>query len=332
MKAAKLKRYGSPLDLEIGDAAKPSPGEGEVLVQVHASSVNDWDLCMIRGSPFYIRLFCGLFSPKVEIPGVDVSGVVEAIGSQVKDLRPGDAVYGDLSECGFGGFGEYVCVPETSLALKPASIDFPSAAAVPHAATLALQGLRDAGQLKSTTRLLINGAGGGVGTIGLQFARSMGVEHVTGVDHGRKREMMRLLGFDEVIDYTQVDFTATGERYDLILDTKTNRSPLRYLRALKSQGAYVTVGGTIFRILQILLLGPVIRLFSRKRIALVALKTNQDLDFISTLLDSGKIVPVTEGPTSLDRLPEAIQRFGEGRHEGKIVVAVKDDDRSGGLS
>lgn len=323
MKAATLTKYGSPHNLEIREVDKVAPGDGEVSVRVHASSVNDWDWCITKGSPFYIRLFCGLFRPKTKIPGVDISGVVEVVGSHVTKFKPGDAVYGDLSECGFGGFAEYVCVPETALSPKPAGISFADAAAIPHAATLALQGLRDVGGLQPHGKLLINGAGGGVGTIGLQIARALGVENVTGVDHKDKLEMMRAQGFDEVLDYTEVDFTSTGNTYDLILDAKTNRSPLKYLRALNPGGRYVTVGGKSFRIIQVLLLNPIIKLFSQKRVRLVALKTNQDLDFISVWLDEGKIVPVIEGPYKLCEIQAAVQRFGEGRHKGKIIISME---------
>lgn len=323
MKAASLTKYGSPYNLEIREVDKVAPVDGEVSVRVHASSVNDWDWCITKGSPFYIRLFCGLFRPKTIIPGVDISGVIEAVGSHAAKFEPGDAVYGDLSECGFGGFAEYVCVPETALSPKPAGVSFVDAAAIPHAATLALQGLRDVGGLKPQGKLLINGAGGGVGTIGLQVARALGVENVTGVDHKDKLEMMRSQGFDEVLDYAEVDFTSTGNTYDLILDAKTDRSPLNYLRALNPGGRYVTVGGKIIRIIQVLLLKPIIKLFSQKRVRLVSLKTNQDLDLISEWLEAGKIVPVIEGPYKLCEVQEAVQRFGEGRHKGKIIISME---------
>ncbi len=308
------------------EVERPHPVAEEVLVRIHAASINDWDWCITKGSPFYIRLLCGLFKPKIKIPGVDISGRVDAVGDSAKLFEPGDTVYGDLSECGFGGFAEYACIPETSLSRMPAKISFMQAAAIPHAAALALQGLRDVGKLQSHDTLLINGAGGGVGTIGLQIARSLGVQHVTGVDHQDKLEMMRSLGFDEVFDYTEEDFTNAGRKYDLILDTKTNRFPLRYLRALNPSGVYVTVGGKTFRLIQALLLSPIVRLFSRKRIRIVALEANRDLNYIGELLDSGKIEPVTEGPYRLDELPEAIQRFGDGLHKGKVIISMEQDE------
>ena len=219
MKAIVLTEYGSSDVLQLREVATPKPKDDEVQIKVHAASVNDWDWCLMRGTPFYVRLLCGLLKPKIKIPGVDVAGQVEAVGRDVKRFRPGDNVYGDLSECGFGGFAEYVCAKENSLALKPAGMTFVEAAAIPHAAMLAVQGLRDQGQIQPGQRLLINGAGGGVGTLGVQVAKSIGAE-VAGVDNSGKLQMMRSIGFDHVLDYTKEDFTQTGQCYDLILDTE----------------------------------------------------------------------------------------------------------------
>ena len=262
MKAIVLTKYGSRDVLHFREVAAPIPEEGEVLVEVQAVAVNDWDWCLMRGTPFYIRLLCGLLKPNVKIPGVDVAGRVEAVGRNVDRFEAGDEVYGDLSACGFGGFAEFVCVNEKALALKPVSMTFIEAAAIPHAGMLAIQGLRDEGQLQPGQKLLINGAGGGVGTLGLQIAKSIGVE-VTGVDHSSKLDMMRSLGFDRVIDYTREDFTKSGRRYDLILDTKTNRSVLKYLRVLSPR---VTVGGSTGKLFQAVSLGPLIRRITNKNI------------------------------------------------------------------
>ena len=328
MKAILLTKYGSPALLQLKEVAKPTPKDDEVLIKVHAASVNDWDWGMARGKPFYIRLLCGLQKPKINIPGVDVAGEIEAVGKNVKQFQPGDAVYGDLSESGFGGFAEYVCAPETAVALKPARMTFVEAAAIPHAAMLAVQGLRDVGQLQPGQRLLINGAGGGVGTLGVQIAKSMGVEGVTGVDSARKLAMMREIGFVETLDYAQEDFTKTGQQYDLILDTKTNRSIFAYARALTSNGMYVTVGGATARLLQALLLGPLIRLLSKKEIRIVALKPNKDLAYINELFEAGHIKPVIDGPYPFQDLPQAIQHFGEGKHTGKVIVIVAPDEET----
>lgn len=299
-----------------------------MLVRIHATSVNDWDWSIVRGKPFYIRLLCGLLKPKVAILGCEIAGRVEAIGTGVDTFQRGDSVYGDISESGFGGFAEYVCVKQEALVRKPDSMSFEQATAMPHAATLALQGLKDVGQLKANQSLLINGAGGGVGFLGIQIARVMGAKHVAGVDHAKKLDAMQTLGFDERIDYTQEDFTQSGKRYDLILDTKTNRSPFRYLKALKPKGVYVTVGGTATRLLQSFLLGPIIALFSKRRTKIVALKTNQDLDRINDLFESGKLRPIIDGPYPFSELPAAVQRFGEAHHHGKVVISCNSLLRS----
>jgi len=328
MKAIVFTKYGSPDVLQLKEVAKPTPKDDEVLIKVHAASVNDWDWGLIRGKPLYIRLFCGLLKPKINIPGVDIAGQVEAVGKNVKKFQPGDDVYGDLSESGFGGFAEYVCAPENALALKPNSMTFVEAAAIPHAAMLAVQGLRDVGQIQPGQKLLINGAGGGVGTLGVQIAKFIGVEGITGVDSARKLDMMRSIGFEQTIDYMQEDFTKNGQRYDLILDTKTNRSIFDYARALTPNGIYVTVGGAAARLLQVFLLGPLVRLLSKKNISIVALKPNKDLEYINELIEAGNVKPVIDGPYTLSEVPKAIQYFGEGKHKGKVVISVEHANKT----
>jgi NADPH:quinone reductase-like Zn-dependent oxidoreductase len=322
MKALVFTEYGPPDGLQLKEVKKPIPKDDQVLIKVHAASINDWDWCLVRGKPFYIRLLCGLFKPKIKIPGVDVAGQIEAVGRNANNFQPGDQVYGDLSECGFGGFAEYVCTHEKALALKPESMSFVEAAAIPHAGMLAIQSLRYFGQIKPGMKLLINGAGGGVGTLGVQIVRSQGVE-VTGVDSSGKMEMMRSIGFDRVIDYTQEDFTKNGECYDLILDTKTNRSVFDYARALSPQGIYVTVGGASSRLFQALILGPIIGMLSQKKIRILSLKPNQDLDYVNELFEAGKVKPVIDGPYRLDEFSEAILRFGQGNHKGKVVISFE---------
>ena len=259
--------------------------------------------------------------PKVGILGVDVAGRVAAVGASVREVRVGDDVYGDLSECGFGAFAEYVCARERDVAKKPAGMSFAQAAAIPHAAMLAVQGLIDEGQIRAGQRVLINGAGGGVGTLGVQIAKQFAVE-VTGVDSTEKLETMRSVGFEHVVDYTLEDFTRRGECYDLILDTKTNRSPFDYVRALSPGGTYVTVGGALPRLLQALLLGRSIFRILGKKIRIVALKPNKDLDYATELFEAGKIKPVTDGPYALDEVPEALRVFGEAKHKGKVIIFV----------
>ena len=327
MKAIVLTKYGPPDVLELKEVEKPTLKDDEVLIKVHAASVNDWDWCLIRGKPFFIRLLCGLLKPKIKIPGVDIAGQVEAVGRNVKKFQPGDEVYGDMSECGFGGFAEYVCAHENALALKPVSMTFVEAAAIPHAAMLAIQGLRDKGQIQPGQKLLINGAGGGVGTFGVQIAKIIGVE-MTGVDSSGKLDMMRSMGFDHVIDYTQEDFTKNEQCYDLILDTKTNRSVFDYARALCPHGIYVTVGGSMARLIQALLLGPWISRFSKKNIRIVGLKPNKDLDYMNELFEAGKVKPVIDGPYKLNEIPEAIRHFGEGNHKGKVVITMEHNNKT----
>ena len=319
MKAIVLSRYGSPEQLELTDIEKPMPKDGEVLVNVHATTVNDWDWCLVRGTPFYIRLLCGWRKPNIPIPGAEVAGRIEAVGQNVTQFQVGDEVYGDISECGFGGFAEYVCVPETALASMPENMTFTEAAAIPHAAMLAVQGL--VGQLQPGQKLLINGAGGGVGTLGVQIAHAIGVKDVTGVDLASKFALMRSLGFTHTIDYTQTDFTQGQERYDLILDTKTNRSPFKYLSALKPGGTYVTVGGLTPRLFQILLFAPIIRRLTQKTVHLVGLQPNKDLAYVNELLATGQLKPIIDGPYPLNEVPRLIQYFGAGQHKGKVVIA-----------
>ena len=225
MKAIVLTKYGTPDDLELRDVEKPVPKDDEVLIKVYTSAVNDWDWGLVRGKPLYIRVLAGLLAPKIPIIGCDVAGQIEAVGKGVSTLKAGDDVYGDLSESGFGGFAEYVCAREESVALKPRNLTYEQAAAIPHAAMLAQQSLRGIAHIAEGQTLLINGAGGGVGTLGVQLAKLYGVE-VTGVDSAEKQDFLRSVGFDHVIDYSKEDFTTTGQTYDVILDVKTDRSPL----------------------------------------------------------------------------------------------------------
>ena len=323
MKAIVATKYGPPDVLQLKEVEKPTPKDNEVLIKVKAASVNDWDWCLVRGTPFYIRLLCGLFKPKVQVPGVDIAGEIVAAGKNISQFQIGDEVYGDLSENGFGGFAEYVCAPVNALALKPGNMAYIDAAAIPHAAMLALQGLRDLGKIQPGQKLLINGAGGGVGTLGVQIAKAIGVEHVTGVDSSSKLDMMRLVGFDHTIDYKQDDFTKIEHTYDLILDPKTNRSIFKYLRVLKPNGSYVTVGGLTTRLFQALFFSPIIRFFIKKNVHVLGLKPNKDLDYMNKLLEVGHVKPVIDGPYKLSNAIDAIQHFGEGNHKGKVIITME---------
>jgi NADPH:quinone reductase-like Zn-dependent oxidoreductase len=321
LKAAVFERYGTPEVLEVRDVPTPKPKAHEVLVRVHAASINDWDWMMLSGRPLIYRIANGLFSPRVKILGCDIAGRVEAVGGEVETLRPGDEVYGDLCTSGFGAFAEYVCVPSANLARKPSGMTFEQAAAIPQAGMLAWQGLIDVGQIQPRQKLLLNGAGGGVGTIALQLAKLYDAE-ITAVDKPGKLDMLRALGADHVIDYLEEDFTASGRRYDLILDVQTNRSPFAYARALNPGGTYVTVGGRAPRLLQTFMMGPVLSRVHGKRARIVGLKANKDLTRMSELFTSGKLLPVIEGPYRLADLPEAFRLFGTGDHKGKIVVML----------
>lgn len=319
MKAIVLTNYGGPDQLQLNEVEKPSPGDHEVLVKVYAVSINDWDWGLMQGD-LINRLLNGFSKPRRQILGSDIAGRVEAIGSSVTRFKPGDEVFGDLSGT-WGGFAEYVCASEKALGHKPPGMTFEQAASIPQAAMLAVQGLIDAGRVQHGQKILLNGAGGGVGTFALQILKPFGVE-VTVVDIAAKLEMLRSLGAAHGLDYTQADFTKTGERYDLILDTKTNRSVFSYLRALNPGGKYVTVGGSIPRLLQTFLCSPLISLFTKKKVIVVALKANKDLDYMSQLFEAGQVTPVIDGPYKLEEVPQAFRIFERGEHKGKLVITV----------
>jgi NADPH:quinone reductase-like Zn-dependent oxidoreductase len=321
MKAVVYTTYGSPDVLQLKDVEKPAPKDKEVLVKVSAASVNSWDWDLLRGRPYLTRLG-GFFRPRYPILGADIAGRVEAIGPNVQRLRPGDEVFGDISGCGWGGFAEYVCAREHVLALKPSNLTFEQAAAVPQAAVLALQGLRDKGQIQRGQRVLINGAGGGVGTFAVQIAKSLETE-VTGVDSSQKLDMLRSIGADHVIDYAREDFTRNGQRYDLIVDVVANRSVFDHQRALSPDGTLVVIGGATGRIFQVMLLGPVVSKLSGKKLGLLLHKPNlTDLDFLKVQLDSGNISPVIDRLYQLHEVPEALRYFGGGHVQGKIIITV----------
>jgi len=319
LKAIVYTAYGGPEVLQIKEIEKPHPKDYEVLIKVHAVSINDWDFGLMNGD-FINRMLNGIFKPKRKILGSDIAGRIEAVGKNITQFKTGDDVYGDLSG-DWGGFAEYTCAREKALALKPATMSFEEAAAIPQAAMLAVQGLIDKGKIRAGQKLLINGAGGGVGTFAVQIAKLYGVE-VTGVDRTGKLDMLRSMGFDHVIDYTKEDFTKNGKCYDLILDVKTNRSMFEYARALCRHGVYVTVGGSIGRLFQALFLAPWISLIYKKYFRLVALKPNKDLAYMNELFETGKVKPVIDGPYKLDEVPELFRIFGKGEHKGKIVITM----------
>lgn len=321
MKAVVFTKYGSPDVLELREVEKPIPKDDEVLIRVHAVSLNDWDVGALGGTDFVNRLIFGFLKPKKQILGSDIAGRIEAVGRNVRQFRPGDEVFGDLSG-EWGGFAEYVCARESAVVLKAPSMTFEQAAAIPQAALLALQGLRDIGRIQSGQTLLINGAGGGVGTFAMQIAKLYDAE-ITAVDSASKLDMLRSMGAAHVIDYAQEDFTRNAQRYDLILDVKTTRSILDCARALNPNGVYVTVGGSMARLFQGLLLGPWIAMTTSKRVRILALKPNKGLAYMNELFEAGSVVPVIDRSFTLSQVPEAFRHFGAGQHKGKVVITVQ---------
>lgn len=323
MQAMTYRAYGAPDVLQSTTVAMPVPEASEVLVQVHAASLNQADLYLLRGEPLVARLFSGLRRPKHPILGADIAGRVVAIGSGVKTFQPGDAVYGDLSATGRGGFAEFVCAREEALAPKPASLSYGQAAAVPMAAVTALQGLRAAGPVAAGERVLVHGASGGVGTFAVQLARAMGAQ-VTAVCSARHLEQARTFGAEHVIDYAQEDFTRDGRRYDLILVVNGRRSLAEYRRALSPRGRLVVAGGDVGTILQATLLGPVLSLIHRVTVrSLAARPSRDDLRFVGKLLDSGVVVPAIDRCYPLRELPEAMRYLANGHAGGKIIITMK---------
>jgi len=323
MKAIVYTEYGAPLDvLRLKEVEKPTPRDHEVLINVHAASVNAADWRLVRADPFLARFATGLLKPKHTIPGADVAGRVEAVGRSVTQFRPGDEVFGDLSACGWGAFAEYVCADENALVLKPADMTFEQAAAVPLAAVTAFQGLRDQGQIKAGQKVLINGASGGVGTFAVQLAKSFGAE-VTGVCSTGKVDMVRSLGADHVVDYTREDFTKTAQRYDLILAANGDRSIFDYQRALSPGGSYVTTGGSMTQLFQAMLLGPLMSMTGGKKMGnMLARPDQKDLTFINELLESGQVAPVIDRRYPLSEVPEAVRYLEDGHAKGKVVITV----------
>jgi len=321
MKAIVYTHYGTPDVLELKEIEKPTPKDNEALVKVRAVSVNlsDWE--GLTGKPLYAR-FGGLFKPSRQILGSDMSGVVEAVGSQVTHLKPGDAVFGDLLYH-TGCFAEYVCAPEKILALKPADLTFEEASTFPQGAVIALQGIRDKGQVQPGQKVLINGAGGGAGTFAVQLAKMYGAE-VTGVDNAEKLGMLRGLGTDAVIDYTREDFSKNRKRYDFILDLVAVRSVYDYRRALAPNGKAYLVGGSVGTFLQVLLLGSSVGKAENKAIRVLAVRPKiEDMLFMTGLCEAGKIHPVIDRTFPLQEVPEALRYHGEGHAIGKIVITVE---------
>jgi NADPH:quinone reductase-like Zn-dependent oxidoreductase len=321
VKAIVQDKYGSPDVLQFKDIDTPSPNDDEVLVRAHAAAVNIGDWHLLRGVPYVMRLVVGLRRPKREIPGTDVAGRVEAVGGDVKQLRPGDEVFGWCE----GAFAEYACAPENNFVSKPATVTFEQAAAVGDSAFTALDAVRDQGKVQPGQEVLINGASGGVGTFAVQIAKSFGAR-VTGVCSTRNIDLVRSIGADHVIDYTREDFTQTGQRYDVMLDAVGSRSLSDCRRALTPRGTYVLVGVSnlgrwfgLARQLKVLSLSPFVR--QKMRVFLVR-HNREDLLVLKQLVEDGKVTPVIDRRYELSEVPKALQHQGEGHAQGKIVIAM----------
>lgn len=320
MKAVVYTKYGLPNVLQLQEVEKPIPKDHEVLVKIHAVSVNSWDWDLLTGKPFLYRLLSGLSKPKFNILGSDIAGRVEAVGQKVTHFKPGDAVFGDICNS-WGGFAEYVCAPENLLMLKPQSMSFEQAAAIPQAAVLAWQALQDIRPVKRGDKVLINGAGGGVGTFAIQMAKALGAE-VSAVDSAEKLTLLQSLGADHVIDYKLIDFTNSNNQYHLIIDVVAHHSIFQYKKALLPNGILVVVGGKISSIFQAGVFGSLLSVGGSKKMGILMHKPNKNLEMISQLFESGKVVPVIDKCYKLNEVPEALLRIGKGRVQGKIVISV----------
>lgn len=319
MKAVIYEQYGTPEVLELREIEKPTPKDDEVLIKVVAASVTPLDWHFLTGKPYIARLMAGLLKPKYNILGVDVAGRVEAVGSDFQQFQPGDEVFG-LSFIS-GAFAEYLCAPksEIQMVLKPESISFEHAAAIPYVGYTALVCLRDLGEIQSGQEILINGASGGVGTHAVQMAKSFGAE-VTGVCSTRNLDMVRSIGADHVVDYTQEDFTETDKRYDLIFDAVRKRTFSDCKRALKPEGIYVTTEFSPSLMLQkqwVSITG------SQKLIPLPIMKPDNQLILdLKELLESGEVTPVIDRRYTLAEVPEALAYLGKGHARGKIIIDI----------
>ena len=321
MKAIVYTEYGPPDVLQLKEVEKPVPREDEVLIKVLGSSANALDWHFMRADPALSRMVSGLLKPKNTILGADVAGRVEEVGNNVKQFQTGDEVIGDFFVDGLGCFAEYVCVSEdAALVQKPTSISFEEAAAVPVAALTALQGLRDHGHIQPGQNVLINGASGGVGTFAVQIAKTFGAE-VTGVCSTGNLEMVRSIGADKVIDYTQEDFAQNGQRYDLIVDNVGNPSAYKrfYKSSLNPEGIYVVIAGSF----SLLFVAPWMSMTgSNKIVSFTSAPNKEDLNSINELIDAGKVAPVIDRRYPLGEVPDAIRYLEEGHAKGKVVITM----------
>jgi NADPH:quinone reductase-like Zn-dependent oxidoreductase len=320
MKAIIYTKYGSPDVLQLKEVEKPTPRDDEILIKVRAASVNPHDFHSMRGLPYILRAETGLRKPKNTRLGLDLAGQVEAVGRDVTQFQPGDEVFGIRS----GSFAEYVCTQGKALTLKPANLTFEEAAAVPVAALTALQGLRDKGRIQPGQKVLINGAAGGVGTFAVQIAKALGAE-VTAVCSTRNMDMVRSLGADQVIDYTQKNFTQSGQRYDLLFDCVGNHSLSACRRAISPTGIYVTIAGSPGHLLKLAVLS---RFVSQRLVFFISATNKEDLVVLKEFIEAKKVTPVIDRRYTLGEVPEAIRYLGEGHARGKVVVSLEHNNKA----
>ena len=323
MKAIIYKKYGGPDQFHLGEINTPVPGKSELLIRVQAASINSWDWDLLKGKPFLVRLLGGLSKPKHQVLGADIAGIVESVGTDVKSFKPGDAVFGDIAGAGFGGFAEYVSVPEKLLAKIPEGMSFEQAACLPQAGLLALQGLRYKKPLKSGQHLLINGAGGAVGTLAIQYAKYIGAI-VTAVDKEEKFGTLQTLGANHLIDYRKQDYTTMGLQYDYILDVIAHRSAASYQRVLKSPGVFAMIGGSMGGLLiRMMLFQPLLSLFSRKKMGIMGYRVSREgLDELAALCLKGIMIPVNDKTFALSETAEAFRYYEKGNFKGKILIKI----------
>jgi len=325
MKAIVYEKYGSPDVIQLKDIETPTPKDDEVLIKIHAASVNAYDWHFLTADIFLIRFMGGgLLKPKNTRLGADMAGRIEAVGKNVKEFQPGDEVFGMVK----GSFAEYVCAPENALALKPVHTSFNETAAIPMAAITALQGLRDEGQIRAGQKVLINGASGGVGTFAVQIAKSFGTE-VTAVCSTRNLEQARSIGAEHVIDYTKEDFTKNGQQYDLVFAANGYHSLSAYKRALTPKGIYVMAGGSMAQIFQSMLMGSMMSETGGRKMTGVSAKRNQnDLIFIKELFEAGKVKSIIDRQYPLSEAAEALRYLGAGHARGKVVISVESNNKT----
>lgn len=324
MKAIVYEQYGSPDVLQLRDLPLPHPNDHQILIKIICASINSWDWDLLRGKPLLVRLVGGGFSkPKKKILGCDVAGIVVEIGKKIKNFKVGDEVLGDISQDNWGAFAEFVCADENSFHRKPASLNFEGAAALPQAGVMALQGIRDYGQVKKGQNIIINGAGGGVGSYAIQLAKYFGAI-VTAVDSGEKASMMQSLGADHVIDYRKVDFTKNGEKYDFILDIVGHHSIYDFKKALKLNGTYRMVGGQTKLIIQAIFVAPFISIFGGVKMGVLGHKPNKNIGFLLELLASGHIQSTIDSIHPLTETPNALKKIGEGKVMGKLIISNQE--------